>query len=454
MSNTISKGWISVRLEDIVISRKGKKPDIIYREPAKGRVPYILIDEMEGRPVRYYADDKGLPIASKEDVLVVWDGSIGKCARGLTGAIGSTIVALTPRGIESRLLEAFIKRSRSIIHQTSRGTGLQHINQKVFWDLEVPIPPINEQHRLLNKLEELLEKVDASEKRLAKILIILKRFRQSVLAAACSGRLTADWRELNPDAEPYTIGTELTVDGDEDFPPNWQVTRLGKLTTLVTSGSRGWAKYYSDSGSIFVRAQNINSDVLNLEDIAFVTLPGHAEGLRTKVKQYDLLVTITGANVTKTALVEKPLEDAYVSQHVALVRLAEARLSRFVFYSVISLGHGRKQLQTAAYGQGKPGLNLDNIRDIVVGLPPLLEQQEIVRRVQELFSLADRLEERYKKAKIHIDKLTQSILAKAFRGELVPQDSKDEPAEVLLNRIKNESPINKIQNRSKTVLKR
>lgn len=145
-------------------------------------------------------------------------------------------------------------------------------------------------------------------------------------------------------------------------------------------------------------------------------------------------MTITGANVTKSALVDKRLEDAYVSQHVALVRLADVRLSRFVFYSIISPAHGRKQLQTAAYGQGKPGLNLDNIRDLVVGLPPLEEQQEIVHRVEALFALADQIEARYTKA--YVNKLTQSILAKAFRGELVPQDPNDEPASVLLKRIR------------------
>ena len=95
--------------------------------------------------------------------------------------------------------------------------------------------------------------------------MLLKRFRQSVLAAACSSHLTADWREENPDAEPYAVESEVETGGE--FPPNWKVTRLGPLTTLVTSGSRGWAKYYADSGSIFIRAQNINSDFLNLDDI-------------------------------------------------------------------------------------------------------------------------------------------------------------------------------------------
>jgi type I restriction enzyme S subunit len=110
----------------------------------------------------------------------------------------------------------------------------------------------------------------------------------------------------------------------------------------------------------------------------------------------------------------------------------------FLYYSIISLSHGREQLQTAAYGQGKPGLNLENIRGVVVGLPPTSEQKEIVRRVQKLFKTADALEARYRTAKAHIDKLMQSILARAFRGELVPQDPNDEPASALLDRMRSE----------------
>jgi type I restriction enzyme S subunit len=112
---------------------------------------------------------------------------------------------------------------------------------------------------------------------------------------------------------------------------------------------------------------------------------------------------------------KKAIEDACVSQHVALVRLKDVRLSKYVFHSVICPAHGRKQPQEAAYGQGKPGLNLDNIRDVVIGLRPLAEQEEIVRRVEALFALADQIEARFKKAQAQVDKLTPSLLARVAR---------------------------------------
>jgi type I restriction enzyme S subunit len=329
------------------------------------------------------------------------------------------------------LLGALLEVSR--LGQQEKSSAIPGISRDDIYAVEVPLPPLPEQRRIVAKLEKLLGKVEACKQRLAKIPILLKRFRQSVLAAACSGRLTAAWREENPEAEPYDV---QVVETHEELPPNWRATRLGSLTTHVTSGSRGWANYYSDSGSLFIRAQNINADFLNLADIAFVRPPHSAEGSRTRVRHHDILVTITGANVTRSALVKHPIEDAYVSQHVALVRLKDTRLSSFIFQAILSPAHGRNQLTAAAYGQGKPGLNLDNIKQVLIGIPPFAEQQEIVRRVEQLFSFADQIEARFTQARVQIDKLTPSLLARAFRGELVPQDPADEPAEKLLERIR------------------
>jgi type I restriction enzyme S subunit len=435
MSDELPQGWESVRLAELVVERKGKKPAAEKTSPNNGFVPYLDIQAIEKGIVNSYAEIASSRLGTADDIFVVWDGArSGWAGLGREGAIGSTIMALQPKAGDRNYIYRWVQSQFQHINTNTRGTGIPHVDPELFWNLEVPLAPHAEQRRIAAKLEKLLGEVDACRQRLAKIPILLKRFRQSVLAAACFGRLTADWREKNPDAEPYAV--ESDVEAGAEFPPNWKATRLGTLTTLVTSGSRGWAKYYADSGSTFIRAQNINSDFLNLDDIAFVRPPESAEGLRTKVRQHDILITITGANVTKSALVEELLEHAYVSQHVALVRLRDVRLAKFLFHFIVSPADGRKQLQAAAYGQGKPGLNLENIRDVLVGLPPLLEQQQIVRRVESLFALADQIEARYAKAKAYVEKLAPSLLARAFRGELVPQDPNDEPASALLERIK------------------
>lgn len=315
----------------------------------------------------------------------------------------------------------FLKSLR--LGDQEKSSAIPGISRDDIYKVTVPVPPLAEQQRIVGKLELLLGKVSSSQQRLSRVPGLLKRFRQSVLAAACSGKLTADWREDHPNTPAYEA--DLPTDSearDDELPSNWLKTTLGPLIELVTSGSRGWAKYYADSGFLFIRAQNINSDVLRLDDVAFVRLPNKAEGLRTRVQKNDILVTITGANVTKSALVDRDLDDAYVSQHVALVRLTDRRLAPFLFHWIVSTAHGRKQLLESAYGQGKPGLNLDNIRDIAIALPPLSEQQEIVRRVKKLFVFGDQIEARLRQVQTRVDCLTQSLLAKAFRGELVPTE--------------------------------
>ena len=204
-----------------------------------------------------------------------------------------------------------------------------------------------------------------------------------------------------------------------DVPDSWAVVSLDRITSFVTSGSRGWGKFYSEDGPLFIRAQDIKTDSLELSHIAHVRPPLGAEGERTRVQRGDLLVTITGANVTKAAFVDCDITEAYVNQHVALARPVLPRLSEYLHLWTVSQQHGRRKLLADAYGAGRPGLNLDNLRTMPVGLPPLDEQSEIVRRVDRLLESADVLCSRINNATRRIDRSSQAILAKAFGGDFV-----------------------------------
>jgi type I restriction enzyme S subunit len=179
---------------------------------------------------------------------------------------------------------------------------------------------------------------------------------------------------------------------NDGLPVSWTPIALGDVCSLITSGSRGWAEYYADTGAGFIRAQNIRFGVLNLEEMAHVNPPPNSEGGRTKVEKGDLLIVITGAGVTNPSLLEVELTEAYVSQHVGLVRPTEKELSRWLLLCLMADGGGRAELVERAYGAGKPGLNLDNIRSLSVPLPPLAEQRRIVAKVDELMTLCDQLE--------------------------------------------------------------
>ncbi len=161
MENNLPKGWASCPLKDVVSARKGKKPATVINHEKKGYDPYLLIDELEGKPARAFTNDPKVPRSNKKDVLLVWDGSIGKCASGISGAVGSTVAVLSPKGgLNTKFLEYFIKRSKNYILETSTGTGLQHINKSLLKTLEIPLPPDEkEQKRIVDKLDVLLTKV-------------------------------------------------------------------------------------------------------------------------------------------------------------------------------------------------------------------------------------------------------------------------------------------------------
>lgn len=432
MKNNLPEGWTIAKVEDVAFTASGGTPSTRRKEYWQdGNVPWInsgtLKDGLITKP-SHFITELGLKNSSaklfpKNSVVIALTGAT-------TGRVGildfecsanQSVTALYPSNLNNpKFLFYFLLHSRDAIVGLSLGSAQPHINKFIVDNLEIPIPPLAEQQRIVTKLDAVMRKVEANKKRLDKIPKLLKRFRQSVLAAAVSGKLTEEWRRRN---------------GVDD---EWEEVNIGSITTLITSGSRGWAKYYAESGSTFVRAQNINQDILDLTDIAFVQLPNGREGIRTLIQEGDILITITGANVTKTAYVGYDIKDAYVSQHVGLVRVKKSINSRFVWLFLVSETHGRKQLLASAYGQGKPQLNLDNIKDVLISMPLIEEQKEIVRIADQLFAFADKLEARYTKAKLMLARLPQSILAKAFRGELVAQDPKDEHASVLLERIRDE----------------
>jgi len=136
---------------------------------------------------------------------------------------------------------------------------------------------------------------------------------------------------------------------------------------------------------------------------------------------------------------QRNLKGWNISREIALVPIAQV-LPTFVAFWIASLP-SQNWLIGVAKGVAYTGINLEDLRLLPVALPSLAEQQEIVRRVEELFALADQIEARYGKAKAHVEKLTPSILAKAFRGKLVPQDPNDESAEKLLERIRKRKEV-------------
>jgi type I restriction enzyme S subunit len=325
-------------------------------------------------------------------------------------------------------------------------TNLASISMTKLKALPVPIPPPDEQTRIVAAIEKQFTRLEAGVAALRRVQANLKRYRAAVLKAACEGRLVPTEAELARTGKrksTFETGEALLAriltdrrknwqgrgkykeplaPNANDLPqlsPGWTWSTAEQLTLLVTSGSRGWGEFYSDEGPLFIRAQDIKTDSLKLAGIARVALPEKAEGMRSSVENCDLLVTITGANVTKSAIVRGLSEVAFVSQHVALLKLVCRETSPFLFLWIVSPAHGRKSLERWAYGAGKPGLSLEQVRGLPIPLPPLAEQTRIVAEVERRLSVVEELEAVVSANLQRATRLRQSILQKAFTGELV-----------------------------------
>ncbi|RUR30173.1 restriction endonuclease subunit S [Vreelandella andesensis] len=444
MDTKLPHAWLPALLNDVSEIVTGKTPSTKNPHNFGGGVPFIKPADLDkGQYITQTVEtltDLGatsVPTVPANSIPVTCIGNLGKV--GITKQISATnqqINTVVPSSlVDYRFFYYQLKTLKPWMQENASATTVTIINKAKFSKAPVLLPPFAEQKVIVDKLDTLLAQVETTQARLERIPQILKRFRQSVLAAAVSGKLMEDFQAFKSNS--FT----------ESYLPNrWQSFQLSELSDFITSGSRGWAKYYSDSGSLFIRSQDINTDELELNSPCFVTPPENKEGKRTKVQKNDLLLTITGANVTKCARVKVDLSDAYVSQHVGLIRLSDASMAPFIELILKAPNSGRYQLQKAAYGGGKPGLNLQNIKDVHWALPEPSEAEAIVRRVNELFAHADHIEQQVNNALARVNNLTQSILAKAFHGELTEQWRKDNPelisgensAEALLERIKAE----------------
>ena len=442
--HSLPNGWIECHLEDL-ISPKGVFKDGDWVESKdqdpNGEVRLIqLADIGDGsfanKSSRYLTSNKARQLnctfLEKEDLLIArMPDPLGRCCifpfdseKKFVTVVDVCILRVGNKYIDHKYLMFLINsiKIREKISALQSGSTRKRISRKNLATINFPIAPLNEQKRIVAKIEELFSELDNGIAALKTAQEQLKVYRQAILKHAFEGKLTAKWREQNS--------------GD-----SWRLKKLGNLITFLTSGSRGWAKYYSDSGDIFIRAQNLKHDQLDLDDKAFVALPEKTEGKRTKVQLDDILITITGANVTKTGRVCTDIGSAYVSQHVALCRPSEDIDSEFMYWFLVAESAGRKQLSKFAYGAGKPGLNLDNIRSVEVNLPSILEQWVIVKQIKELLSIEEKVSSDIEIELHRVELLRQSILKKAFSGKLVLQDPNDEPAHQLLTRIKTTKSI-------------
>jgi len=340
------------------------------------------------------------------------------------------------------------------------GTTIKHFTGSSLRKYEVTLPPLNEQRRIVAKLEALLARSRRAKEALEAVPALLERFRQSVLAAAFRGDLTRDWREKNREVEPInrvldrvrgTIPAPRNASGETQrtmpgqfalsvgnpglsAPRGWRWTKLTEVARLESghTPSRSHPEYW-DGGFqwIGIKDARENHGKVIEATLQTVTQKGLDNSAARTLPANTVCLSRT-ASVGYVLVMGRPMA---TSQDFVNWVCSEAVVPKFLMYLLMAEGD---EIRRFGEGSTHTTIYFPEVLAFHVCLPPVAEQRRIIEEVEQRFSAASRIRAAWEAAHERSRFLDQAILAKAFRGELVPQDPADEPAPVLLERIRAE----------------
>ncbi|WP_315852139.1 restriction endonuclease subunit S [Paludisphaera soli] len=486
------QGWCSARLADLVLGPKSITYGVLKPGPfaPEGRVLLRVKDVVAG-----VVDDTDAYRITEQlhrqfqkselrggEVVLSIQGTVGRVARipkHLEGAnISRTLAVLRPAYEEgTSWIWAMLQTPQvgSTLRGCITGSTRDSLNLEDLRDVAIPVPPLNEQRRIVAKIEELFSKLDAGVAALERVRAGLKRYRAAVLKAAVDGKLTEDWRAQHPDTEPASVllerilterrrkwevdqrveseregsglpkgwlGRYRTPEGvrDPELPPlpdRWAWATVDQLADVGTGTTplRSKKEYFQEGSIPWVTSTAVNQPVVRSASEFVTERALKATTLRIYPAQ-TLIVALYVEGKTRGKVSELAI-DATINQALAaLVMVGVSSSCRAYLKSHLAANY--EKLRRQAAGGMQPNLNLGLVRSIVVALPPLAEQVQIVAEVERRLSIVDEIETQVESNLKRAARLRQGILKRAFEGDLVPQDPTDEPAEQLLDRIRHD----------------
>ena len=498
--------WESVKLGKFVENEKGKKPKKqIAEKTPECNLPYVDIEAFEEGNIKSWTNGEGCRICYESDFLMVWDGSrSGLIGKGMHGALGSTLVRINFPGMNNQYAYYFLLSKYQEINTRAKGSGTPHVDPDLLWNYQFPIAPFNEQKRIVTKIEELFSELDNGIAALQTAREQLKVYRQAVLKHAFEGKLTAKWREKNADKleSPEQLLARIQQEREARYQQRleewkaavktWEANgREGKkpkkprpLDLSVSDEStpefqlpKGWIwckvrnlisdlTDYHANGSYEVLKENIelkddpdyalmvratNFEKNNFEsDQKYINKSAYEFLSKSKLFGGEILVGKIG-NAGKVYFMPYLNRPASLAMNLFCLRFEGLR-STFIYNQLMS-ARASEQINSYVKGVGNPTIDKKALRSIDIALPCEAEQEYLIEKIGNIFSQIERVET---EIQTNLDKseiLRQSILKKAFSGQLVPQDPNDEPASELLARIQAEKSAQKASAKPKAAAK-
>lgn len=369
---------------------------------------------------------------------------------------------------------------REAEHNMSGAVGQRRVTTPFLSACEVPLPPTNEQHRIVAKIEELFSELDKGIENLKTAQAQLKVYRQALLKHAFEGKLTAQWRAENRDklesaeallkriqaeraqrfqqqlaeweaagkqgSKPKAPKTLEPLTAEElaelpELPEGWGWTRLGNTNVDISDGPFGSNLKSSDyvaSGVQVIRLENIGSLEFIESKKSFVTEAKYELLKNHTVSSGDIIFSSFITENVRVALLPSSIKRAINKADCFCIRLHGDTLNKVFAVLFLSTRHVFKQLEAQIHGVGRPRINTTQLKEVAIPVCGIQEQQAIIAQVEARLSEADQLDQTITTSLQQAEALRQSILKKAFSGQLVEQDPHDEPASALLARIKAE----------------
>ena len=281
----------------------------------------------------------------------------------------------------------YLKNNESKISSLGVGSTFNAITQKDLKEIRIPLPTFPDQLHIANIL--------------TKAENLISKRKESI-------RLL----------DEYLRCTFLEMFGDPSEMKKSKLEKLGDHITFLTSGSRGWAKYYSDKGAKFLRIQNIWKGTMRTDDLQLVDVPSTQEAIRTRVREGDLLITIT-ADLGRTAVIPRNFGEAYINQHIVLVRLDNQIDPIYAaYYYFMPFGHSAIQKKNKS--AVKSGLAFDDIKNLPIFIP----DKNLQTRFAQIVEKTESLKTHYQQSLKELENLYGSLSQRAFKGELSFKDEK------------------------------
>lgn len=396
--------WPRVRLGDIsskpqygYTTKSGNSGDVKYlrtTDLTSGKVDWMMVPFCIDNP-----DDVSKYQLENDDIVISRAGSVGFHSLiknpPKNSVFASYLIRFKPsEKVNPQYLSHFLnsKDYWNQITDKSAGVAVQNVNAKKLADLTLPLAPKEDQKRIADKLDSVLAKVEAAQARLDKIPTMLKRFRQSVLAAATSGELC----EMNIDV--------------------WQQEKLIDLLDVMADCPHSTPKW-TEAGKVCVRTTQFERFKLKVEESKFVSEETFlARNKRHTPEAGDILYSREGAILGIACQVPEGV-DLCLGQRMIVMR-PNSRVNAKFLTLVLNAPLITDYIKTITIGNAAPRVNMGTIKQFLIPVPSIKEQEQIINKAELLFEHANTVEKQYNAAKARLDKLTQSILAKAFRGEL------------------------------------